>query len=114
MTDDAAQQETDEQPVVTSVAELLRRQDDLAYREFVRGPTMSLGLFAAGADYQDVQSPHDQDEVYVVVNGDGVINVAGADRRVAEGSVIYVPRGTRTTSTASVRTCGCSSSSRRP
>lgn len=80
-------------PLVTGLAALLAEQGDAAYREFLRGPALSLGLFTADAGYADVQDPHAQDEVYVVLEGSAVLTLDGEDRPLVAGSVVYVPRG---------------------
>lgn len=80
-------------PLVTDLAALLRQHGDGAYREFLRGPALSLGLFAADRSYADVQDPHRQDEVYVVLEGSAVIDVDGRTSAVSAGAVVYVPRG---------------------
>ena len=80
-------------PVVTDLLALLAEQGDAAYREFLRGPALSLGLFTAGAGHADVQDPHAQDEVYVVLEGSAVLALDGVDRPLQPGSVAYVPRG---------------------
>ncbi len=50
-----------------------------------------MSLFAPrGHDYQ---SAHDEDELYVVVSGAGVFEVAGARRSFAAGDLIFVPKG---------------------
>jgi mannose-6-phosphate isomerase-like protein (cupin superfamily) len=61
------------------------------YREFLRVPAMSLGLYKhpAGADVP--QKPHLEDEIYHVVAGRGKIEISGLDYDVKPGSVVYVP-----------------------
>jgi mannose-6-phosphate isomerase-like protein (cupin superfamily) len=61
------------------------------YREFLRHPSMSAGLYVLEAGGEDPQSPHAEDEIYHVVAGRGQIRVAGEDRPVGPGSVVYVP-----------------------
>ena len=63
------------------------------YREFLRVPDLSVGLYVLGTGAVDGQSPHTEDEVYVVMAGRGVIHVAGDDRPVKPGSVVYVGAG---------------------
>lgn len=84
---------TSERPLVTTVDTLLAEQGDEAYREFLRVPVMSLGLFAVGPGHVDTQQPHEQDEVYLVVAGRGVLDIAGARTAVAAGSIAYLPAG---------------------
>jgi len=70
---------------------LLAAHHGATYREVLRVPALSLGLFAVGRGHDDTQSPHQQDEVYVVVGGAAVLDIAGERSAVAAGSVAYVP-----------------------
>jgi mannose-6-phosphate isomerase-like protein (cupin superfamily) len=60
------------------------------YHEFLRVPALSAGLYVLPAGGVDPQKPPDEDEVYYVVSGQAVINVAGTDQPVGPGSVVYV------------------------
>lgn len=61
-----------------------------AYLEFLRVPSMSLGLYALPAGGHDPQHPHTEDEAYYIVQGHGQIRVADEDHPVEPGSVVYV------------------------
>lgn len=76
---------------VSDLPELLAAQGVSTYREFLRTPALSLGLFAAPIGHADTQSPHDEDEVYVVVAGEAVLDVDGDRTHMSTGSVAYVP-----------------------
>ncbi len=78
-------------PRIASLPELLAEHGDATYREVLRVPALSLGLFAAGPGHDDVQSPHRVDEVYVVVAGRAVLEVDGVRMPVGTGSVAHVP-----------------------
>ncbi len=60
------------------------------YLEFLRVPSLSMGLYVLPADGVDGQQPHHEDEVYYVVRGRATINVAGEDQPVEPGSIIFV------------------------
>lgn len=60
------------------------------YREFVRVPSLSAGMATFAVDVPDTQAPHDEDEIYYVVSGEGMIQVNGVDRAVRPGTIIYV------------------------
>ena len=60
------------------------------YQEFLRVPAISVGLYVLEAGADDPQGPHQQDEIYYVVSGRATIAVAGEDRRVEPGSVVFV------------------------
>jgi mannose-6-phosphate isomerase-like protein (cupin superfamily) len=82
---------TASQPLVTAVDALVAQHGSTRYTEFLRVPALSLGLFAVGAGHEDTQSPHAEDEVYVVVAGRATLVVDGVRTDVAPGSVAYVP-----------------------
>jgi len=60
------------------------------YHEFLRIPSMSCGVYSLRAGASDLQSPHDEDEVYFVVSGRGRVRVAGQERAVGPGSILWV------------------------
>jgi len=62
------------------------------YAEWVRSPALSAGVYRLAAGAHDGQSPHDEDEVYVVLAGSAVLEVNGSRTPVRAGSVSYVPR----------------------
>lgn len=63
------------------------------YLEFLRVPTMSLGVYTLPAGDVDPQSPHTEDEAYYILSGRGQIFVGGEDRPVQPGSVVFVAAG---------------------
>lgn len=60
------------------------------YREFLRVPTLSCGIYTLPRGAKDLQGPHDEDEVYYVLEGRGRVRVEGHERRVGPGSILYV------------------------
>lgn len=61
-----------------------------AYREFLRVPAMSAGLYVLAAGANDPQRPHHEDELYYVVRGKGRFRAGAEDSEVAAGSVMFV------------------------
>lgn len=60
------------------------------YLEFLRQPSMSLGVYALPVGTADPQSPHSEDEVYFVHSGRGQIRINEEDFNVEPGSVVFV------------------------
>jgi mannose-6-phosphate isomerase-like protein (cupin superfamily) len=58
--------------------------------EFLRVPSLSMGVYHLKAGEADKQSPHKQDEVYYVTSGRAVLSVDGVDRPVQAGAVVLV------------------------
>ena len=77
------------------IAELVARQqaEQQPYLEFIRRASMSVGVYRLNTGDVDRQKPHSEDEVYYVVEGKGLINVAGEDREVGPGSIVFVAAG---------------------
>ena len=67
-----------------------RAIDGRLYREFLRVPDLSAGLYVLEAGATDPQSPHTEDELYFVVSGRGAITVGGETRDVQAGSLVFV------------------------
>ncbi len=67
-----------------------RAQSGKPYREFLRVPAMSAGLYVLPAGGTDPQRPHHEDEMYYVVRGKARFRTAGEDGKVAAGSVLFV------------------------
>lgn len=67
-----------------------RRDADQLYHEFLSVPDLSGGLYVLEAGAVDPQSPHTEDELYVVLAGRGRIVVGDETRPVGPGSVVFV------------------------
>jgi mannose-6-phosphate isomerase-like protein (cupin superfamily) len=67
-----------------------RAADNRPYREFLRVPDLSAGLYVLEAGAADPQSPHTEDELYYVVAGRGAITVGDETRDVSAGSLVFV------------------------
>ncbi len=63
---------------------------DESYLEFLRVPSLSMGLYVLDAGAADPQQPHREDEVYYILAGRGTLSVDGEDQRVEPGSIVYV------------------------
>ena len=60
------------------------------YLEFIRHPSLSVGLYMLSAGTVDLQEPHTEDEIYYIIKGRGSILVGEESRNVETGSVIFV------------------------
>ena len=62
----------------------------VSYTEFLNVPTMHCGLYRLASGSTDMQTPHDEDELYYVVEGRAQLKVGDEIREVGPGSVMYV------------------------
>jgi mannose-6-phosphate isomerase-like protein (cupin superfamily) len=56
-------------------------------------PGFEVGVYVLVAPEPDRQQPHEDDELYVVLDGSGVLTVEGESIPVREGESIFVPAG---------------------
>jgi mannose-6-phosphate isomerase-like protein (cupin superfamily) len=70
-----------------------RDADGHGYVDFFASAQLSVGLAVWLAGAPDRQRPHEEDEVYYVISGRGTIRVAGEDRAVGPGSLVFVAAG---------------------
>jgi mannose-6-phosphate isomerase-like protein (cupin superfamily) len=67
-----------------------RAESGKLYREFLRVPEMSAGLYVLPAGAADRQKPHREDEIYYVIRGRARFKAGSEDREISAGSVIFV------------------------
>ena len=77
------------------LAQLLarRRNSNKPYFEFLRVPSLSLGIYELPARSVDPQEPHAEDEIYYVVSGRASIRVGPEERTVMPGLAVFVAAG---------------------
>src|SRR5687768_2664778 len=54
-------------------------------------PGLELGVYVLVAPEPDRQQPHEDDEIYVVLEGRGTLTIEGEDFSLQEGHAIFVP-----------------------
>jgi len=60
------------------------------YREFLRVPAMSAGLYVLAPGASDLQRPHNEDEIYYVLRGRARFTADQEHRDVSAGDVLFV------------------------
>ncbi len=83
---------TQPRAIFLSTAELeqQRAASGKLYREFLRVPAMSAGLYVLAAGASDAQSPHHEDEMYYVLRGRARFRAGDEDGEISPGSVLFV------------------------
>ena len=70
-----------------------RDEQGHGYIDFLASEKLSVGLSVWPAGSVDRQQPHKEDEVYYVISGRAKIRVAGEDRSLKAGSLVFVATG---------------------
>lgn len=60
------------------------------YLEFLRVPSLSCGLYTLPAGAKDLQGPHDEDEVYYVLEGRARLRIGDEETAVRPGMMLFV------------------------
>jgi mannose-6-phosphate isomerase-like protein (cupin superfamily) len=77
---------------IKSAAERLRAAGG-GYEIVHESEGVELGVYVLVAPEADRQQPHADDEVYVVLDGSGVLEVSGEPVPVQEGDAVFVEAG---------------------
>jgi mannose-6-phosphate isomerase-like protein (cupin superfamily) len=77
---------------VKSVVEQLRAAGG-GYEIVHESPGVEIGVYVLVAPEADRQQPHEDDEVYVVLEGTGVLEVEGENVPVKDGDAVFVEAG---------------------
>lgn len=82
---------------VFDVAELGKRVlgPEPRYHEFLRSPRLSGGLYRLPAGARDLQGPHLEDELYLVLEGRARLKSGNTEEEVRPGKVLFIPAGSR-------------------
>jgi mannose-6-phosphate isomerase-like protein (cupin superfamily) len=73
--------------------EAARAESGRLYHEFISVPDLSGGLYVLEAGATDPQSPHTEDELYIVMSGRANVRVGDEVRAIKTGSVVFVGAG---------------------
>ena len=60
------------------------------YKEFLNVPSLSCGVYHLPKGAKDMQTPHDEDEVYFVLDGRARMQVGEEMREIGAGDILYV------------------------
>ncbi|MCE7736765.1 MAG: cupin domain-containing protein [Candidatus Heimdallarchaeota archaeon] len=75
-----------------SIEEL--RHSDQYWSSFIEKESFEAGSLRLGPGEKDNQSPHKSDEIYLIIAGDGYINIDGKDFEIKKNHSYFVPKTT--------------------
>ena len=78
--------------VVFQLPELLEKIDRsrVDFQEFLRTPSLACAIYHLPADSKDMQSAHEEDEVYFVLEGKAQLRMGEDKHPVQKGTMMYV------------------------
>jgi len=68
------------------------RKNENYFHTFINRETLAAGVLVLQPGEEDTQTPHDSDEVYYIVKGDGFLKINKKDYPISEGKVFFVQK----------------------
>ena len=62
------------------------------FHTFINRENVAVGVLRLSPGQEDTQAPHDSDEVYYIVRGDGFLTVGEKDYEISEGMSYFVAK----------------------
>ncbi len=62
------------------------------FHTFVNRENLAAGILRLEPGEEDTQAPHESDEIYYIVHGDGFLKIGDTDYKVSEGMSYYVAK----------------------
>ena len=64
------------------------------FHTFVNKDSLAAGVLVLQPGEEDTQEPHESDEVYYVISGDGYLKIKDRDYTVSKGKLFFVAKDT--------------------
>jgi mannose-6-phosphate isomerase-like protein (cupin superfamily) len=68
------------------------KNNDFYFQTFINKSSLALGVLVLQPGEEDTQEPHDCDEVYYVISGDGFLKIKNKDYQVSKDKVFFVAK----------------------
>lgn len=79
---------------VNGYVERIKRRGGPYFHTFINRPGLAAGVLVLAPGEEDTQEPHDDDEVYCVISGDGYLRIKSRDYPVSANKVFFVAKNT--------------------
>ena len=66
------------------------QKSDAYFHTFINKASLAAGVLILKPGEEDTQEPHDSDEIYYVISGDGFLKIKNKDYKVEKDKVFFV------------------------
>jgi mannose-6-phosphate isomerase-like protein (cupin superfamily) len=70
------------------------KNSDNYFHTFINHTNIAAGILVLKPGQTDTQTPHDSDELYYIISGDGFLKINNRDYEITEGNAYYVQKDT--------------------
>ncbi len=71
------------------------KKSGMYFHTFINKPSLAVGVLVLKPGDKDTQVPHDNDEVYYVISGDGFLKIKNKDYKVSKDKVFFVAKNVK-------------------
>jgi mannose-6-phosphate isomerase-like protein (cupin superfamily) len=68
------------------------KNDNSYFHTFINKDSLAAGVLVLQPGEEDTQEPHDSDEVYYVISGDGFLKIKNKDYKVSKDKLFFVAK----------------------
>lgn len=72
-----------------------KKDNSIYFMDFLQNDSFEVGILRLNPGQKDTQGPHSQDELYIVIEGKGYINMVEENYEIRKGSCIFIPSQTK-------------------
>ncbi|QUC65096.1 cupin domain-containing protein [Nitrosopumilus sp. K4] len=76
---------------LTSYVEKIKNSNSYFYT-FINRKSLAVGILVLQPGEEDTQTPHESDEVYYILSGDGFLKIKDKDYRVSKDKLFFVAK----------------------
>ncbi len=71
------------------------RRVDKYWTSYIEKENFEVGTLRLASNENDPQSPHTSDEIYLVLAGNGYLNIDGTDYEIKQNNSYFIPKNTK-------------------
>ena len=73
----------------------IKNNDDGFFHTFLNKRSLAAGILFLKPGERDIQEPHDNDEIYYIISGDGFLKINKKDYRISKGKAFFVAKNVK-------------------
>jgi mannose-6-phosphate isomerase-like protein (cupin superfamily) len=70
----------------------IKKNKNEYFHTFINRQSLAAGILFLKPGEKDTQAPHDTDEIYYIIRGDGYLKINNKDYKISEGKVFFVAK----------------------
>ena len=68
------------------------KNDDSYFQTFINKDSLATGVLVLKPGEEDTQTPHDSDEVYYIISGNGFLKIKDKDYKISKDKLFFVAK----------------------